>query len=115
MTDNTTRHAIGGVILLTGLVTYGYSNEPIYITTSWVLMALGAYLITRALFAILFTVFIFSLVLYFTGQAANAATLSLMVLTGISSAYVLVKRFRQRIDETREARWAERRSTSDDD
>ena len=78
-------------------------------------MALGAYLITQALFAILFTVFTFCLVFYFTGQATDTSTLVLMIATGTTSAYVLITRFRSRIEETREARWQERQSETDDD
>ena len=115
MTDNKVRHAVGGLVLLIGLITYGYSDQALYTTVSWVLMALGAYLITQALFAILFTVFTFCLVFYFTGQATNSSTLILMIATGSASAYVLVSRFRSRIEETREARWQERQSESDDD
>ena len=115
MTDNKVRHAVGGLILLIGLVTYGYSDQAIFTTISWLLMALGAYLITQALFAILFTVFTFCLVFYFTGQATDTSTLVLMITTGVASAYVLITRFRGRIEETREARWQERQSETDDD
>lgn len=115
MTDNKVRHAVGGLILLIGLVTYGYSDQAIFTTISWLLMALGAYLITQALFAILFTVFTFCLVFYFTGQATDTSTLVLMITTGVASAYVLITRFRGRIEETREARWQERQRETDDD
>ena len=115
MTDNKVRHAIGGLLLLIGIVTYGYTDHAGLTTLSWLLMAGGAYLITQALFAILFTVFAFTLALYFTGQVTNVATLILMIATGLASAYFLYVRFRSRIEETREARWQRREANIDEE
>lgn len=115
MTDNKVRHAVGGLVLLIGIITYGYGDQPVFTMISWVLMALGAYLITQALFAILFTVFTFCLVFYFTGQVTDTTIVVLMITTGLASLFVLITRFRARIAETREARWAARQRDTDED
>lgn len=78
-------------------------------------MAAGVYLITQALFAIIFTVFASSTVLYFTGQAADTLTLGVVLISGSATIYVLARRFILRIQETREDRWAHRQKDDIDD
>lgn len=108
MTDNHIRHATGGALILLGLLTYGINETAFVTTVSWLLMAAGAYLITQAFFAIVFTVFALSLALYFSGQSTAPTTLVLMLASGITAIYALVSRFATRIRETRSQRWQHR-------
>ncbi|NKC00802.1 MAG: hypothetical protein GKR90_20220 [Pseudomonadales bacterium] len=110
MTENKIRHAFGGAILLLGILTYGYSDQTLFNAASWILMATGAYLITQAFFAIVFTVFAVSLALYFSGRNTDQAILVMMIASGSLATYSLVSRFFSRVKETRAERWRHRDS-----
>ena len=90
MTDNKIRHAVGAAILLLGLLTYGYSDHPEFNAASWILMAAGTYLITRAFFAIIFTVFTLCVAIYFSGRNTDGIILAMMIVSGLGRRTVLV-------------------------
>ena len=110
MTDNKIRHAVGAAILLLGLLTYGYSDHPQFNAASWILMAAGTYLITRAFFAIIFTVFTLCVAIYFSGRNTDGIILAMMIVSGLLAVYSLISRFFSRIKETRTDRWQHRDS-----
>lgn len=108
MTGDRRRHAIGGGLILLGLLTYGLNEASLSNTVSWLLMAAGAYLITQAFFAIVFTIFALCVALYFSGQSPGPSTLMLMLVSGGMAIYALLSRFVMRVRETREQRWQHR-------
>lgn len=114
MTNDQPRRIAGSAMLLLGLLIWGVSEHPGLVVLSWILFALGSYLITQAVFAILFTVSLLSGVQYalgnvmLFGEIRPAVFASISLIAGLAALAVLLQRFRSRIQETHDERWKDR-------
>ena len=105
---------LGSGLLLLGLLLWGVSENSWLIVASWLCFAVGSYLITHAVFAILFTVTLLSGVQYALGNVflfgaqRPGVFLALCLTSGLLAIGILFVRFRERIKETHDERWKHR-------
>ncbi len=106
-----------GAALLLVTVLIWRPDNPLWLTIASVTaFVLGAYWLTGALFAVYMTVALVAwchLLLLNLSETAQGVYLATAVLSSVLVLHTLVQRFRQRIIETRAARWQNRGSDSD--
>lgn len=100
------RRAIGAILLLVGMLTWGAADNLWLNLLASACLAAGAWVITRAVFAIVFTVLCLSLVHFWLSGISTYLFIALAAFA--LSAIILIRRFRQRTANTHEARWKHR-------
>ena len=107
-----TARITGLAALLFAMLTWGTFDHPMMIAATWLGFLSGAYLITQATMALSLT-----LALLCGAHLANCTSPAECWTYGIGAAlgggvtlFILARRFRQRIVETRAARWENRNS-----
>ncbi|MEQ8692626.1 MAG: hypothetical protein RIC89_17550 [Pseudomonadales bacterium] len=103
---------VGAVLLLAAALFWSPANPIGIALLTWIAFALGAYLVTRALFALFFTIALVSgahLALLGLHGLLFWAYVSALTLSTIACVVILGRRFQQRIKETRAERWEHRR------
>ncbi|MBL6815279.1 MAG: hypothetical protein ISQ65_08560 [Pseudomonadales bacterium] len=104
---------LAGVVIILAVLFVIDLNVDDAVNQLWLplLLAAGAYLMTLSLMAVTITVATLTFLHMELGATFWVPALAYPVLLAVSSAYigwVLLKRFRQRIKDTHEERWANR-------
>lgn len=115
MPDRLYKRVAGTGLLLLGLLLLGQQQNSL-VFAAWLLLGAGAYLITGAMFAIAFTVFMLSIVHYALGNVMLFGAprphwfIGLIIVSGAICLWIKGRAFHQRVKDTREDRWKDRNS-----
>ena len=105
-----TARITGLVVLAVAILTWGNSEHPVLVVAVWVGFLVSAYLLTQAPLALTLTMALLGGAHLLNAEVSwqwwtyGAAT----AVGALSSIYILLQRFRQRIADTKEARWQNR-------